>query len=284
MARNIVGSAGSTNARLRMSAWTSGTISVVVVASQQNDPSILNSGPAGSVMPPVAAVVAGGTVAGGTAVSVATIKAASTAAAATDTSLVVQPLVGNAAMVTAAAGVQKVGVVGGAAGAALDAANNATAPANVLMAGVQMQTGAQATAGTAGQAGNLVAGLDHVLYVREGGPVQWSCFVEAVTVTTQCLAAPAAGLKAYVDGLICSNEAATAQSVDVVFGTGANCVTGITALTHKIQFGTVATTTSPFVANQNFLVPLQPTAANAICLRPTAATAFGCTLTGHTAP
>ncbi len=172
----------------------------------------------------------------------------------------------------------------GNAGGVLDAANNAAAPANVLVTGVQLQSGATATAGTAGQVGNLVAGLDHVLYVRPGGPVNWSCFVEAVTVMTQCRAAPAAGIKAYVTSMACSNEAATANNIDVTFGTGANCATGTTALTHKFTGGTLATTTSPFEVRQTFWAPLNPTAANAICVRPSAATAFGCTLTGYDAP
>ncbi len=132
--------------------------------------------------------------------------------------------------------------------------------------------------------GNLVAGLDHVLWTRYGGPVSWSCFVEAVTATTQCQAAPGAGLKAYVTSISCSNEAATVQSVDVIYGTGAACVTSPVALTHKFQMGTLATTSSPFSISAAFSAPLQPAAANAICLRPSQATAFGCTLTGYTAP
>ncbi len=172
----------------------------------------------------------------------------------------------------------------GSAGGAFDAANNATAPANVLVMGAQLQSGASPTVGTAGQVGSVAAGLDHVLYTRPGGPVQWSCLVQAVTATTQCQAASGAGLKNYVTGLSCSNQAATAQTVDVVYGTGAACVTGTTALTHKFQMGTNATTTSPFESDISFTTPLQPAAANAICLRPSAATAFGCTLTGFTAP
>ncbi len=114
---------------------------------------------------------------------------------------------------------------------------------------------------------------------------QWfSCLVEAVTATTICKAAPAAGLRNYVTSVSCSNEAATVQSIDVISGTGAACGTGTTALTHKIQFGTAATTTSPFISNATFEDPLVPTVLHAICLRPSAATAFGCTLTGFTAP
>lgn len=191
--------------------------------------------------------------------------------------------VGGAAVVTAASGQLKVGITGNAAGA-LDAANNASAPANVLVGGAQLQSGAAATNGTAGQVGSVLAGLDHVLYSRMGGPVVFSCFKEAITATTECQAASGAGLKNYVTSVSCSNEAATVQTVDVIFGTGINCGTGTTALTHKFQMGTVATTTSPLWISQTFLTPLNPTAANAICVRPANATAFGCTITGFIAP
>lgn len=112
----------------------------------------------------------------------------------------------------------------------------------------------------------------------------FSCFVQAVTVTTQCQAAPAAGLRAYVGAITASNQVATAQTLDIVFGTGANCATGTTALTHKFQLGTNATTTSPLVVVSTFLPPLVPAPATAICVRPSAATTFGATLTGYIAP
>lgn len=113
---------------------------------------------------------------------------------------------------------------------------------------------------------------------------KFSCFVQAVTITTQCQAAPAAGLRAYITDISFSNQAATVQTLDIVFGTGTNCATGITALTHKFQMGTNATTTSPQSIVLDLNSPLIPTAANAICVRPSAATAFGATLTGYTGP
>ncbi len=174
----------------------------------------------------------------------------------------------------------------GNTGAVLDAANNGAAPANVFAVGGEAATQGttQPAAATAGNMRRHVLSTDGVQYVRQGGPVAWSCFVQAATVTTQCRAAPAAGIRAYVMSFSCSNQAATVQTVDIVFGTGAACVTGITALTHKLQMGTVATTTSPFESDLAFSSPLVPTAANAICVRPSAATAFGCTLTGFDAP
>lgn len=129
-----------------------------------------------------------------------------------------------------------------------------------------------------------VVTLRDVAIVQEGSGTRFSCFIQAVTVTTQCQAAPGAGLKAYITSVHLSNQAATVQTLDVVFGTGANCVTGTTALTHKWQMGTNATTTSPQAIDASFPTPLIPTAANAICVRPSAATAFGATITGYTAP
>lgn len=192
--------------------------------------------------------------------------------------------IGGAAVVTVASGVQKVGVVGNA-GAVFDAPNAGTMPANALAAG--MQTATIDTSPTAVTAGNLryqLASTEGVTYVQEGGPKRFSCFVQGVTVTTQCQAAPAAGLRAYITSVAMSNQAATVQTLDVIFGTGANCATAPAALTHKWQFGTVATTTSPFAVDVTFPTPLVPTAANAICVRPSAATAFGATITGFIAP
>lgn len=192
--------------------------------------------------------------------------------------------VAGATTSTAASGVIKVGVTGNA-GAAVDAANNAAMPANALSAGAQTATiDASPTAATAGNLRYILESTEGVLYVQEGGPKRFSCFVQAVTATTQCQAAPAAGFRAYVTSVTMSNQAATVQTIDIVYGTGAACVTGTTALTHKWQLGTNATTTSPYDVSVSFTTPLVPVAANAICVRPSAATAFGVTLTGYVAP
>lgn len=170
-------------------------------------------------------------------------------------------------------------------GKAEDAAHN-SADTGVAMWGVR--TDPTTTAYTSATTEYSPVGVDYVGAVFEGAhPGRFSCFVPlTATVTTQCQAAPAAGLRAYVTSLSCSNGAATVQSVDVVFGTGAACVTATTALTHKYQMGTAALTTSPHTVSVFYgeNSPLVPTAANAICVRPTAATAFGCTITGYVAP
>jgi len=192
--------------------------------------------------------------------------------------------IGGTAVGTAAAGVQKVGIVGNA-NAAIDAANNAAAPANVIVQGVEtISQGTQPTAATSGNVRRSLASTEGAMFVQEGNSNRFSCIVPSTTtVTTQCQAAPGAGLRAYVTGVVLVNAVTTAQSIDVVFGTGANCVTGTTALTAK-WFWIGATETGMLTANAIFLTPLVPTAATAICVRPTAATAFGATITGFIAP
>jgi hypothetical protein len=165
------------------------------------------------------------------------------------------------------------------------AANNAAITQNPNLIGAEVITeGTQPTAATTGNQRRLLASTEGSLYVTPYSANRFSCFVQAVTVTTLCQAIPAAGLRNYITSVSISNQAATVQGVDIVFGTGANCVTGITALTHKWQFGTLALTTSPMSVSQTFPTPLRPTAATGVCLRPTAATAFGATITGYIAP
>lgn len=160
-------------------------------------------------------------------------------------------------------------------------ANNTAIIENPIISGGETITpGSNPTAATTGNKRQILLDPEGTQFVRPGSSFPFSCFIEAVTVTTQCQAAPAAGLKAYVTSIVLSNEAATVQSLDLVYGTGSNCVTGTTALTHKMQMGTAATTTSPFVIGTALGTPIVPAAANAICVRPSAATAFGATLTG----
>lgn len=165
------------------------------------------------------------------------------------------------------------------------AANNAAINQNPILIGCEtIAQGSQPTAATAANQRRTLCTTEGSQFVQEGSSNRFSCFVQAVTATTQCQAAPGAGLRAYVTSMAGSNQAATVQTLDVVFGTGTNCATGTTALTHKWQMGTNATTTSPQDIEMSFTTPLVPTAANAICVRPSAATAFGATLTGYIAP
>jgi hypothetical protein len=118
---------------------------------------LMGVGASGTGAQRVAALIHDGTTTAGVIVATTALKTDLSSVAGTATS-------------TAAAGVLKVGIVGNA-NAAIDAANNASAPANVWVEGWQLQSGATATAGTSGQVGSPVASLDHVPYARLGGPV-----------------------------------------------------------------------------------------------------------------
>jgi len=107
----------------------------------------------------------------------------------------------------------------------------------------------------------------------------FTCRVTAATATTECQAAPAAGFKNYVTAVVLSNNVGTAQTLKIATGTGTNCGTGTADLTHAVQFGAA-------VGNfgQTFdTVPLNPPAAAAICVTPSAATSFSATIAGFTA-
>lgn len=197
--------------------------------------------------------------------------------------------IAGSAIATAATGSQKVGITGNA-GAALDAANNATIPANVLRMGGQLQSGAQATAGTAGQLGDVALGLDHVAYARLGGPVYWHCGKTAIAATlTECKAAPASGLKAYVTDIHVVSDTATAGSYTLRYGTGTNCGTGTTTLFPDVS--SITTGKIPYPANtanvpqsHSFLTPLQPAAANAVCVICVATNTCTISMQGYEAP
>jgi hypothetical protein len=164
-------------------------------------------------------------------------------------------------------------------------ANNTAITQNPDLIGVEtIAQGSQPTAATAGNVRRALGTTEGSIFTTPYSSNRFSCLVQAVTATTQCQAAPAAGLRAYVVSIAMDNQVATVQTLDIIFGTGANCVTAPTALTHKFQFGTNGTTTSPISINTTFPAPLVPTAANAICVRPSAATAFGATITGYIAP
>lgn len=195
--------------------------------------------------------------------------------------------VGTTAAVASSAGVMKVGIAGGAAGAAIDAANNGTAPANVLVAGAQLQSSASATVGTAGQVGNVVAGLDHVLYTRPGGPVLFNCSSNGVgTTIVVCQAAPGAGLFNYIGSIVAQSSTSTAGQFTVTAGTGAACVT-----TNVLLFsGTTAVTlTAPpntlTASVMTFPVPIKtPSAAQQICVTGVITNTTNITITGFVAP
>jgi len=175
----------------------------------------------------------------------------------------------------------------GNGGVSLDAANNGTAPSNVFVTGAQLQSSASASVGTAGQVGSVVAGLDHVLYTRQGGPVTWTCGLNAVgTTLTQCQAAPGAGLFLYISSIVAQSSTGTAGQFTLTYGTGTNCGTGNTAIfanSTAVSMAAPANTAAPTVIS--FSVPLKlATAANALCVLGVATNTTNITINGFTAP
>jgi hypothetical protein len=198
--------------------------------------------------------------------------------------------VAGTATVTAAAGVQKVGVVGNA-GAIFDAANNSAVPANVLSTGAEAATqgSTQPTAATAGNIRRTVESTDGAQYVRLGGPVTWSCGAPFGTTLTSCQGAPGAGLKLYVQTIYAQSSTATASLWILETGTGTNCGTG-TATVFPVG-ATAGTAIVPSLGNTAAptVIQLQPpiavTANQAICVVGSSATNTSLvTITGYSAP
>ena len=131
--------------------------------------------------------------------------------------------VAGTAAVTAAAGVQKVGVVGNA-NAAFDAANAAAPPANRLAVGGL----------TSGATGGLMV-----------SPTYCDSFanVNIVTATTTLIVTGVSGRHVRICGI--SLVTAGANNVALISGTGATCGTGTTGMTG----GTTAATGYNFAAN-----------------------------------
>jgi hypothetical protein len=123
------------------------------------------------------------------------------------------------------------------------------------------------------------ASAQHSARYQGQGTTVFVCRVTAVTAATQCQAAPGAGLRAYVTDVTVSNNVGTAQTIKLVTGTGTNCATGTADLTHAVQFGAA-------VGNwdHSYATPLQPPAAAAICVTPSAATSISGTIAGFIGP
>ena len=174
----------------------------------------------------------------------------------------------------------------GNAGGAFDAANNAAAPANVLVDGFEAQGSALGTSATAGNVRRGVVNLDGVLHVREGGPVIWSCNLTAIAATlTQCQAAPAAGTSLYITDILAQSNTTTAGTFTVRFGTGTNCATGTGNLFYTLGTAVLflpANTAQPF--QQSYHVPIKVAAANAICVLGVVTQTTNIQINGYTAP
>jgi hypothetical protein len=198
--------------------------------------------------------------------------------------------VAGTASVTAAAGVLKVGVVGNA-NAAFDAANNAAAPANVLAAGFEAATQGttQPSAATAGNVRRAVISTDGALYVRQGGPVNFTCGADNIAATltqlTGCAGA-GAGLKYYITNIVAQSTTSTGGQWLLRYGTGTNCGTGTTSILPSAatvaRLAAAANTGAPTVINFN--TPLATAANVQICVIGVATNTTTIQVSGYAAP
>jgi len=164
-------------------------------------------------------------------------------------------------------------------GGAVSANNTAITQAPLLIGCEGSTYGVTPTAVTSGNVRRIQCTTEGAVTVTFGMR-RFSCFVQGATVMTECRANPGATLRLYITGIVLDNQAATVQGLDLVGGTGVNCATAPTAFSHKFQLGTNATTTSPHTVTASFITPLFGSVNNALCVRPTAATAYGATITG----
>lgn len=181
----------------------------------------------------------------------------------------------------------KVGIVGNADGA-FDAANNAAAPANVIVGGFETatQTVTQPAAATAGNVRRGVTRTDGALYVVPGGPVMWSCGLNAIgTTLTQCQAAPGASLRLYITDVVSQSNTATAGLFTLRFGTGANCGTGTGNLIFNSAAALMASPGNTVAVNDFHLTtPIPVTANNAVCVLGVVTNTTNIQILGYTAP
>jgi hypothetical protein len=179
------------------------------------------------------------------------------------------------------------GGVAGTLGIGGPNATNAAITGNPLLQGIEAQSG-QPTAATTGNIRQAVGSLDGAQYVRDGGPVTWSCGLTAIAATlTQCQAAPGAG-KLYITDIQIVSTTATGGQFLLRYGTGSNCATGTTTLYPNISAQTTGimsypgNTVAPYSAQ--FKVPYAGAAANAICIICVATNTCTVAMSGFTAP
>lgn len=165
-------------------------------------------------------------------------------------------------------------------------ANDGTIVQNPVLIGVEARS-TQPTAATDGNLRRPVGSVDGVQFYRFGGPVPWSCSLDAIAATlTQCQAAPGAGLKLYLTDIVAQSTTATAGLFLIRYGTGTNCGTGTTSLLPAaatvVRLAHPANTAAP--TSIKLQVPLATAANNAICAVGVATNTLTVQMSGYTAP
>jgi hypothetical protein len=179
----------------------------------------------------------------------------------------------------------------GNAGGAFDTTNNGAAPANVIADGFEVATQGttQPTAGTAGNIRRGVISQDGALYVRQGGPVNFTCSADAIAASlTQLTGCGGAGasLKYYITDIVAQSTTSTAGQFILRTGTGTNCGTGTASIfpsaATAVRFAAPANTSA--ATSINFTTPLQTAANVQICVLGVATNTVSIQVSGYAAP
>lgn len=108
--------------------------------------------------------------------------------------------------------------------------------------------------------------------------IPWpACSVSAATATTECWGTPGVGKGWRILHVLLSNGG-TAQSLQVVQGTGTNCGTGETAVTPVLYFAINGTVEVRFPTEMPLAAPNEKN----LCCKPSGSTAFSCMITAFT--
>jgi hypothetical protein len=146
----------------------------------------------------------------------------------------------------------------------------------------ESNTGATSVQGVA--ANGLVPNGNSIQTALNAPTKPWDCSLTGLVATlTQCQAAPAAGTRLYITDITVVTTTATAGTYQIRYGTGANCATGTVNLYPSFTGTWIAPVTGA-PQKINFTVPLQPAAANAVCVIGTATNTVNIELEGFIAP
>lgn len=105
----------------------------------------------------------------------------------------------------------------------------------------------------------------------------FACTQSAITATTQCQGAPAAGTSLYLQDFAIS-DGTGALGLNFVTGTGTNCATNQTNVTPVFNLGINGNTWMDLQS------PIKLPTGQALCCKTGGATAFSCLASGYSGP
>jgi hypothetical protein len=153
------------------------------------------------------------------------------------------------------------------------------------------------TAVSAGAQVGPAADLTGNVFVRTGGPNQFTCYARGVSNaltdftqvsgSTGCGATPGAGLRAYITDITAQSTTGTGGTFRLSYGTGSACATTNNALfpastSDAFNYPPNSAGTNPLQISFN--QPLVPAAANRLCVFGTATNTLNISINGFIAP